>query len=91
MTDSPIDIAIMLDDAELVRLVASWPKLTEEQRGNADTIASVSNISKSRVESILLRAKTHGLIKDDGTINEYASKYLQALIGERLKKSAKKP
>lgn len=89
MTDTALDIVIMLDDPELVRLVASWTKLTEQQRNDSDAISAIANIPRSRVDTIATRARAHNLIKDDGTINEFAGKYLTSLVGERLRKTTK--
>ena len=86
MPDQPIDIAIMLDDPELVRLVASWPKLTEDQRANTESIGGIVDILPHKLAPTIERARVHNLIKDDGSINEFARKYIEALVASRLKK-----
>lgn len=83
---NPSDIAIMLNDEQLIRLVASWPKLTEEQRENNNDIADIANLNAKFVPALLKRAKAHGLIYDNGTINEFAEKYINGLVGSHLKK-----
>lgn len=81
---NPSDIAIMLDDRNLVRLVTSWPKMTEQQRGEASTVAIIANISRYEVENVIIRARAHGLIYDNGTVNEFAQKYVNSLVANSL-------
>jgi len=84
MPESPLDIAILLDDQELIRLVATWPKLNEEYRKEPRDVAIAANISSDRINALLFRAKMHGLIYDDGKINGYAQKYISGIIGSRI-------
>lgn len=86
---NPSDIAIMLDDPNLVRLVASWPKIEASKRTDMDFVSAVSGVLRCDIESVVLRAKTHGLVFDNGTVNEFAQKYLNALVAERLQKVTK--
>lgn len=86
---TPADIAIMLDDMPLVRLVSCWPKLTDAARQDVELLAIVANILPQRIEDTLLRAKANRLIYDDGTVNEFAEKYISTLIGERIGKARK--
>lgn len=88
MSDSPLDIAVLLDDAELTRLVALWPKLSEKQRQDPEALAIGANLTRNRVHEILQRARMNNLIFDDGKVNAYAQKYLSTMIAARL--SAKK-
>lgn len=90
MTESPLDIAILLDDQDLIRLVATWPKLTAEQRKDTNLISDATRIIRDRVEKVITRAKTHGLIYDDGKINTYAEKFISGLVAERLSTMQKK-
>ena len=83
---NPSDIAIMLDDQELIRLVASWPKLTPKQRNSMEDIADIANLNPRFTPAIVKRAKAHGLIMEDGTVNDYAQKYINGLVGSHLKK-----
>lgn len=83
---SPSDIAIMLNDEQLIRLVASWPKLTEAQRKDNSDIADIANLNSKFVPALVKRAKAHGLIYDNGTINVFAEKYINGLVGSHLKK-----
>ncbi len=84
MTESPLDIAVLIDDHEMIRLVSVWPKLTPQQRQNESDIARASAISVNRVTDIIFRAKVSNLIRDDGTINSNAEKYISGIIGARL-------
>lgn len=79
----------MLDDQELIRLVASWPKLTKEQRADIGAVSAIAGIMQRNVENVILRARVHELVFEDGTINEYAQKYINALVGTHLKKIGK--
>lgn len=83
---SPSDIAIMLNDEQLIRLVASWPKLTKEQRNDNNEIADIANLNPRFTGQIVKRAKAHGLIYEDGKVNEFAEKYINGLVGSHLKK-----
>lgn len=81
---SYFDIAIMLDDPELQRLVATWGRLNKQQRTDVSVIADAANIPRSRINIVLDRAKLHGLINDDGSIHANAHEFLNALVGERI-------
>lgn len=81
---NPSDIAIMLNDDELVRLVASWPKIKD--RSNLDHVAIVANIVRRSVPDVVERALAHGLVYEDGTVNEYAQKYVSGLVAAELKR-----
>lgn len=81
---SPSDIAIMLGDDALVRLCVVWPKLSNAQRNDEDEIADIANILPHKVQSVIKRAKTNGLIFEDGSVNEYALKYINMIVADTL-------
>lgn len=89
MPEQPTDIAIMLDDPELVRLVASWPKIAEKDREDYDYLGQVANVHQGKIKSVVMRAKLHNLIYDNGKINEFAQKYISTLVAIHLKKKVK--
>lgn len=88
--NAPIEIAILIDDQELIRLVATWPKLNDDERKSLSVIAEIANIPRSRIESALRRAKTHKLIYDDGTINPIAEKVIMSIVGQKLAETMEK-
>jgi hypothetical protein len=87
---NPSDIAIMLGDEYLIRLVASWPKLTPEQRKDEIYISIVANIDSRYIESLITRAKAHEIIFEDGTVNEFATKYINMIVVDAIN-NLKKP
>lgn len=84
MPESPLDITILIDDLEMQRLVATWPKLSEECRQRPSDIARASNISIDRIEDIVFRAMAHKIIYPDGSINSYAEKWISGMVGARI-------
>lgn len=74
----------MLGDDQLVRLCTVWPKLTKGQRDDEDEIADCANILPHKVKSIVKRARVSGLVFDDGTVNEFAQKYINMLVVDTL-------
>lgn len=79
------DIAIMLDDLELINLVSSWPKMTKEQRENMQDVADIANIPQRTAHIVVKRAKAHGLVFDNGEVNDYAQRYINSIVATRLK------
>lgn len=77
----------MLNDQDLIRLVASWPKIKD--KSNLDMIACVANIVRRSVPDVLERALAHELISEDGSVNEYAQKYINVIVGAELKRLSK--
>ena len=89
MPESPLDIAVLIDDPELIRLAAVWGKLTAEQRANDNVIADAARISTARVGSIVHRGLINGIIFSDGAVNSYAQKYIGSLVAQHLKAKQK--
>ncbi len=84
MNESALDIAVLINDPAMIRIVATWPRLSEKQRDDEQFIADAAGVIKDQIKTLLLRARVHNLIHEDGTINTYAEKFISGLVAERL-------
>ena len=86
MPESPLDIAILLDDPALIRLVVTWPKIADGKtlEYDSDKLSQAANVPLRELPEVFARAVTHGLIRKDGTMNPYAEKYISTLVARQL-------
>ena len=87
VADDPLPVLAMREDPGLIRLVAVWAHMPRDRWGRPiiSDVARIAGLPKLQARSIVDRALTLGLVREDGSISEWARKWLIVQLTDRKK------
>lgn len=81
--DGPEDVAVLLGDQMLQKLVAVWPRASALADPRS-AVAEMLDVSSRQAELLVRRGELLGLIRADGTVHEFAAQFIRTTIIEAI-------